>query len=104
MFLYFNFRKNSGLIAQQGFHKEEKVASFVLEEIRQLISSTKSDMGGPKNCPDSKELDTFLAGLYRPTIPQLRELIAKYEQWAAPFYGLALLHDIQEHTLVKDNH
>ncbi len=104
MFLYLNFRKNAGLVGHQAFHKEEKVAPYILEEIRQLISSTKNDHGGGRNCPDSKEVDTFLAGLYRPTIPQLRELIQKYEAWAAPFSGPALLHDIQEHALVKDVH
>ncbi len=103
MFLYINFRKNNGLISSHGFHKETAVAPFLLEEIRQLIHSTKNDYGN-KNYPDSKGLETFLGSLYKPTIPQLRDLISKYEEWASPFAGPALLHELQEHNLVKDNH
>jgi hypothetical protein len=104
MFLYLNFRKNAGLVGHHAFHKEDKVAPIILEEIRQLIATTKNEYGGSRACPDSKEVDSFLAGLYKPTIPQLRELIQKYEAWAAPFAGPALLHEIQEHILVKDSH
>lgn len=102
MFLYLNFRKNAGLLGHHAFHKEEKVAPIILDEIRQLIANTKNEYG--RNCPDSKEIETFLGSLYKPTIPQLRELIQKYEAWASPFAGTSLLHDIQEHVLVKDSH
>lgn len=102
MFLYLNFRKSTGLIGHHAFHKEEKVAGVVLDEIRQLITNTKNEYG--RNCPDAKEVESFLGSLYKPTIPELRELIQKYEVWVTPLTGAALLHDIQEYVLVKDNH
>lgn len=100
MFLYVNFRKNSGLIYSHGFHKEEKIGSVVIEEIKNLIAANKMDYG-VNNCPSSKDLESFIQTLNKPTIAQLKELIQKYEDWAAPISGPAFIHDIQEHTLVK---
>lgn len=103
MFLYINFRKNVGLISSQGFHKEDKLGAFVLAEIGQLIGTNKNDHGH-KNCPDSKALENHLYSLKNPSIDQLRDLIKRYEEWAQPFVGPALVHDIQEHSLLKDTH
>lgn len=103
MFLYLNFRKNAGLVASHGFHKEEKVAPFLLDEVKALIRNVKNDYINQKDCPSSKELEDFIDGLNKPTITDLKELIKRYEKWAEPMIGPCLIHDIQEHSLVKDN-
>lgn len=101
MFLYVNYRKNNGLVCHHGFFQEEKVAKTVILEIQNLISANKQDYG--LYAPSSNELDNFILSLHKPDIAKLKELIQKYENWASPFYGPALLHDIQEHYILSDD-
>lgn len=100
MLLYFHFRKNAGLISGQAFKQEDKAISFILNEIKMQIAHTKSSFG--RACSDSTEIEASLKGTHYLTLSQIRGLIQKFEQWAEPIIGPAIIHEIKDFPLLKD--
>lgn len=100
MFVYFNYRKNGGLINHTAFNEEEKISSFLLEELKNLAQRNAEDYTVLK--PSLKDLEKYFSSLKSPKIPQLREAISRYEEWASPHIGSAIFHNIKELSIIKD--
>lgn len=98
MLVYINYKQYSGLISAIGFSSESKAIDFVHKELINLMHRNEIDFR--LKCKNSEDLESLFKEK-KPSIDQIKLMIAKYEEWSFNFGDRTIAHDLIDTKVIK---